>query len=68
MKYFLLIKYASSCDIQIQEEVMNVLKHPEHQNTIALIQDLVNQIPCEHQTGGGLSKAQYAQLLALVTQ
>ena len=57
----------SSCDIQTQKEVMSVLNKPEHQNTIAQIQDLVNQIPCERQTGGGLSKAQYAQLLSLVS-
>jgi len=56
----------SSCDIQTQKKVMSVLNNPEHQNTIAQIQDLVNQIPCERQTGGGLSKGQYAQLLSLV--
>jgi hypothetical protein len=56
----------SSCDIQTQKKVMSVLNKPEHQNTIAQIQDLVNQIPCERQTGGGLSKGQYAQLLTLV--
>ena len=57
----------SSCDIQTKNKVMSVLNKQEHKNTISKINDLVNQIPCDiHQRGGGMTNAQYAQLLALI--
>lgn len=58
----------SSCDIEIQNAVQSVLNKPEHQKTISKINALVNQIPCDiRQNGGGMSKAQYVQLVSLVT-
>jgi hypothetical protein len=57
----------SSCDIEIQNAVQSVLNKPEHQKTISKINDLVNQIPCDRQNGGGMTKAQYVQLVSLVT-
>lgn len=58
----------SSCDIQTKNKVMSVLNKPEHQKTISKINDLVNQIPCDiRQNGGGMTNAQYVQLLSLVT-
>jgi hypothetical protein len=57
----------SSCDIQTKNKVMSVLNKQEHKNTISKINDLVNQIPCDiRQNGGGMTNAQYAQLLALI--
>ena len=57
----------SSCDIQTKNKVMSVLNKQQHKNTISKINDLVNQIPCDiHQRGGGMTNAQYAQLLALI--
>ena len=56
----------SSCDIQTQNEIKRVLN--QHQDTTAQIHDLVNKIPCDiHQHGGGMTKAQYLQLVSLVT-